>query len=119
MPAEGDILLRRVFPVPADAIDQAGQVSTEVRRLLRGLGVEPEVVRRAGIVCFEGEMNIALYTKGGGLCWWCGRIGWSSCFPTGGRDGHPQHGAELGRPGDQVPGGGGHRDPGHHPEEER
>jgi len=65
MPAEGDILLRRVFPVPPDAIDQAGQVSTEVRRHLRGLGVEPEVVRRAGIVCFEGEMNIALYTKGG------------------------------------------------------
>ena len=36
-----------------------------MRRILRELGVEPDVVRRAGIVCFEGEMNMALYTRGG------------------------------------------------------
>ncbi len=46
-------------------LERAGQVSTEVQRVLRRLGVEPEVVRRAGIVCFEGEMNIVLYTPGG------------------------------------------------------
>lgn len=46
-------------------LEHAGQVSTEVQRVLRRLGVEPEVVRRAGIVCFEGEMNIVLYTPGG------------------------------------------------------
>ncbi len=46
-------------------LERAGQVSTEVQRVLRKLGVEPEVVRRAGIVCFEGEMNIVLYTPGG------------------------------------------------------
>ena len=57
-------LYKQVFPVKSD-LESAGKVSTEVRRILRSLGVEPEVVRRAGIVCFEGEMNIALYTKGG------------------------------------------------------
>jgi len=46
-------------------LEKAGEVSTEVRRILRELGVEPDVVRRAGIVCFEGEMNMALYTRGG------------------------------------------------------
>lgn len=46
-------------------LEHAGQVSTEVQRVLRRLGVEAEVVRRAGIVCFEGEMNIVLYTPGG------------------------------------------------------
>ena len=57
-------LYKGVFHVKSD-LESAGKVSTEVRRILRSLGVEPDVVRRAGIVCFEGEMNIALYTKGG------------------------------------------------------
>lgn len=42
-----------------------GAVSTQVRRILRELGVEPEVIRRVGIICFEGETNIAIYTRGG------------------------------------------------------
>jgi anti-sigma regulatory factor (Ser/Thr protein kinase) len=40
-------------------------VSTAVRRTLRELGVEPDVVNRAGIVCFEGEMNMVLFSQGG------------------------------------------------------
>ncbi|MGB9757844.1 MAG: ATP-binding protein [Candidatus Bipolaricaulaceae bacterium] len=56
---------REIFSVVGLDLERAGQVSTEVQRILRRLGVEPEVVRRAGIVCFEGEMNIVLYTPGG------------------------------------------------------
>lgn len=58
-------LVRQIFPVAGLDLEHAGSVSTEVRRLLHSLGIEPEVVRRAGIVCFEGEMNITLYTSGG------------------------------------------------------
>ncbi|MCS7216313.1 MAG: anti-sigma regulatory factor [Candidatus Bipolaricaulota bacterium] len=56
---------KEIFPVVGLDLEHAGQVSTEVQRVLRRLGVEAEVVRRAGIVCFEGEMNIVLYTPGG------------------------------------------------------
>ncbi len=56
---------KEVFAVVGLDLERAGQVSTEVQRVLRKLGVEAEVVRRAGIVCFEGEMNIVLYTPGG------------------------------------------------------
>ena len=56
---------REIFSVAGLDLEHAGTVSTEVQRILRRLGVEPEVVRRAGIVCFEGEMNIVLYTPGG------------------------------------------------------
>lgn len=58
-------IYKRVFQVQSGDLEKAGEVSTEVRRILRELGVEPDVVRRAGIVCFEGEMNMALYTRGG------------------------------------------------------
>jgi anti-sigma regulatory factor (Ser/Thr protein kinase) len=56
---------KEFFLVVGLDLEHAGQVSTEVQKVLRRLGVEPEVVRRAGIVCFEGEMNIVLYTPGG------------------------------------------------------
>lgn len=67
MPAKTNhrLILRRTFYIPSGAIADAGKVSVEVRRILRELGVEPEVVRRVGIICFEGETNIAIYTKGG------------------------------------------------------
>jgi len=56
---------KRTFTVAPRDLDQAGAVSTSVRRELLALNVSPDVVRRAGIVCFEGEMNIVLYTTGG------------------------------------------------------
>lgn len=65
MSLPGILRHREVFSVAGQDLEKAGTVSTEVQRVLRKLGVEPEVVRRAGIVCFEGEMNIALYTPGG------------------------------------------------------
>ncbi|HPD06771.1 MAG TPA: anti-sigma regulatory factor [Candidatus Bipolaricaulis sp.] len=46
-------------------LEQAGTVSTEVRRELLALGMSPDVVRRASVICFEGEMNIVLYSQGG------------------------------------------------------
>ncbi|HNR25020.1 MAG TPA: anti-sigma regulatory factor [Candidatus Bipolaricaulis anaerobius] len=46
-------------------LEQAGTVSTEVRRELLALGMSPNVVRRASVICFEGEMNIVLYSHGG------------------------------------------------------
>ncbi|HAZ27793.1 TPA: anti-sigma regulatory factor [Candidatus Acetothermia bacterium] len=56
---------KRIFPVSSQDLERAGIVSTEVRRDLLALGASPDVARRAGIVCFEGEMNIVLYSEGG------------------------------------------------------
>ena len=44
---------------------QAERLLSPKIRKLRALMRDSEVVRRAGIVCFEGEMNIVLYTPGG------------------------------------------------------
>jgi len=58
-------VFRRYWEVAPKDLDRAGFVSIEVRRALFSLNVEPEVVKRAGIVCFEGEMNLVLYSEGG------------------------------------------------------
>lgn len=59
------LVLRRIYPVAARDLERAGTVSTEVRRELLALGVSPDVVLRASIICFEGEMNLVLYSNGG------------------------------------------------------
>ncbi len=65
MPSRTPLVLRRIYPVAPRDLEQAGTVSTEVRRELLALGMSPDVVRRASVICFEGEMNIVLYSQGG------------------------------------------------------
>ncbi|MBP7726376.1 MAG: anti-sigma regulatory factor [Candidatus Bipolaricaulis sp.] len=65
MPPRTPLVLRRIYPVAPRDLEQAGTVSTEVRRELLALGMSPNVVRRASVICFEGEMNIVLYSHGG------------------------------------------------------
>jgi anti-sigma regulatory factor (Ser/Thr protein kinase) len=42
---------------------EAGNVSTEIKRTLRELGVSPEIVRRVAIATYEAEMNVVMYAK--------------------------------------------------------
>ncbi len=65
MSARDSLLHRRVFVLPAGNLEEAGSVSGDVRRELTAMGVEQDIIRRAGVVCFEGEMNIAMYSQGG------------------------------------------------------
>ncbi len=59
------LVLKRIYPVAPRDLERAGTVSTAVRRELLDLGVGADVVRRASIICFEGEMNLVLYSTGG------------------------------------------------------
>ena len=55
-----------VFKTDPLDISKAGEVSTRVRRELQKLNICSEVVRKVSIICFEGEMNIALHAEKGG-----------------------------------------------------
>jgi serine/threonine-protein kinase RsbT len=39
----------------------AGQVSTEIKSVLKDLGIEPAVIRRVAIATYEAEMNVVMY----------------------------------------------------------
>ena len=49
---------------PGD-FDSGGEVSSEIKDLLRKLGVPAEVVRKASIAAYELEMNIIIHSEGG------------------------------------------------------
>ncbi|GAB4304061.1 MAG: anti-sigma regulatory factor [Candidatus Bipolaricaulota bacterium] len=65
MPSPTRVIHKRIYEVAPRDLERAGTVSTAVRRELLALGMTPDIVRRASIICFEGEMNMVLYSKGG------------------------------------------------------
>lgn len=49
------------FRVQGRDFENAGAASTEIKTLLKGLEIDPQIVRRAVVVAFEAEMNVVMY----------------------------------------------------------
>ncbi len=54
-------LLSCCFRVRGRDFEKAGEASTEIKSLLKDLGVDPQIIRRAVVVAFEAEMNVVMY----------------------------------------------------------
>ena len=61
------VLLERDFPVEAGAFTTAGEASTTIKRTLKQLGVNTEVLRRVSVACYEVELNLVIHSLGGRL----------------------------------------------------
>lgn len=57
--------IRLYYEVPGDDFTRAGSASSEVKRVLKKLGVPPDAVRRAAIAMYEGEINMVIHGGGG------------------------------------------------------
>jgi serine/threonine-protein kinase RsbT len=55
----------KIFSVEGGNFQAAGNVSSEIKSILKGLGLPKDTVRRAAIVCYESEINIVSYAKKG------------------------------------------------------
>jgi anti-sigma regulatory factor (Ser/Thr protein kinase) len=53
------------FDVDGDDFTSAGQASVQVKRNLRQLGIDNEVIRRVSIAMYEGEINMVIHAGGG------------------------------------------------------
>jgi len=64
MPEE---LFKRTFTIQSRNFDRAGENSTEIKTILKGLNFDSEIIRRAVVVAFEAEMNAVMYARVGTL----------------------------------------------------
>jgi len=55
--------IAQVFAVRGKDFLGGGRVSTEIKTMLRELGIAPEIVRRVAIATYEAEMNIVMYAE--------------------------------------------------------
>jgi len=58
-------LLRKVYQVHGRDFDKAGETATEIKRILKGLGIDAGLIHRAVVIAFEAEMNVVMYASEG------------------------------------------------------
>jgi anti-sigma regulatory factor (Ser/Thr protein kinase) len=63
----GEAVFRQEFPVKGGDFAKAGAVACRIKDLLKELGLDTRVIRRAAIASYEAEMNVIMYA-------WEGRI---------------------------------------------
>ncbi|MHC4114620.1 MAG: CBS domain-containing protein [Planctomycetota bacterium] len=61
------VLLTFQSHIKGQDFDQAGEVSSNLKKTLQRLGIHPQIVRRAAIASYEAEMNVVIYTNGGDI----------------------------------------------------
>jgi CBS domain-containing protein/anti-sigma regulatory factor (Ser/Thr protein kinase) len=54
------------YAVPAHDLTRGGQASSQIKKALTRVGVDPRVARRVAIAAYEAEMNIAIHAESGG-----------------------------------------------------
>ena len=52
-----------VFSIEGRDFFHAGRASTEIKSILKQLGVDAAIIRRVAIAAFEAEMNVVMYAR--------------------------------------------------------
>ena len=60
-----DDVLKLHFDVDGEDFTSAGEASAQVKKKLRQMGYDPELIRRVSIAMYEGEINMVIHAGGG------------------------------------------------------
>lgn len=60
-------LMRESYDIQGGNFDTAGEISGEIKVILRDLGIDAASLRRVVVVAFEAEMNLVMYARRGTL----------------------------------------------------
>ena len=58
-----EVLYSQEFSILGRDFSNAGTVSTEIKSILKEIGFDPAVIRRAAIASYEAEMNVVMYAN--------------------------------------------------------
>ncbi len=57
--------IKYVFSVEKDDFVRAGEASSNIKKILRQLGIDSAVIRKISIAAYEAEMNVVIHSLGG------------------------------------------------------
>ena len=57
--------IKLVYPVDGGDLIEAGEASSKMKLTLKKLGLPPDIIRRASICMYEGEINMVIHAGGG------------------------------------------------------
>lgn len=58
-------IIRKQFLIPGDDLTAAGEASSDTKKLLVHLGVNPYDIKRAAVAMYEAEINAVIHANGG------------------------------------------------------
>ncbi len=61
------VLYSERFAITGNDFEHGGDAASQVKAIMRELGLEPAVIRRLSIANFEAEMNLIMYAEAGSL----------------------------------------------------
>ncbi len=53
------------YKVDGDEFSKAGEASSQLKTLLKKLGISPEIIRKIAISVYEAEINMVIHANGG------------------------------------------------------
>jgi len=57
--------IRLIYQVDGEDFTAAGSASSDVKRVMKQLGMDPDVIRRVSVCMYEGEINMVIHAEGG------------------------------------------------------
>ena len=57
--------IRLVYNISGEDFTSAGEASSDMKRVMKKLGLSPDLIRRAAICMYEGEINMVIHAGGG------------------------------------------------------
>jgi anti-sigma regulatory factor (Ser/Thr protein kinase) len=61
------IIYSQSFQIRGGDFINAGTVSVQIKKILKELGLKPEVIYKVAICCYEAEMNVIMYSYRGNV----------------------------------------------------
>ena len=57
--------MKKTYTILKDNYEDAGQASRDIKMTLKMLGINPKVLKRISIACYEAEINLVIHSNGG------------------------------------------------------
>lgn len=57
--------MRKNYTILKDNYEDAGQASRDIKKTLKMLGMNPKILKRISIACYEAEINLVIHSDGG------------------------------------------------------
>ena len=58
-------MIKETYPVKADDMTCAGDVSARIKRHMKRLGIPSSILRRVSVCTYEAEINLVIHSDGG------------------------------------------------------
>lgn len=62
---ENQNIVHMHYDIDGEDFSSAGEASSNVKKVLKQLGVNPELIRKVSIAMYEGEINMVIHANGG------------------------------------------------------